>query len=288
MSEAEAQNGPPMTPIGWLQAQINALEAGISGGTRIPFGTSLQLIAVGQAVAKGASGNTIQALAGLNNGTAASPIGIAIENSLIQTSGVATLPTADWDVITSQVGGLTPGATYCVGPGAGLYLIDCSSGEGGSIPAPVGAIIGVALSATELLITPSSPPNTIADAAGVTAAAFAVVQGSAGFGSAIATSLVACANTVGVVALAGGGGVNSIVGITGSIVDLSTGVWDTVTGQSGGLTKDAIYYLSDATAGHLLPNNPPVATGTFALRIGVALSTTRLLVQIGTPIGPHA
>lgn len=289
MSDAIVLAGSgPQPLVGVLQDQINALETGLAGGTRIPFGLSQQMITPGQPVARGVSGDTVRALAGINNGNAASPIGVSIGDNLIQTSGVVTLPTATWDVITSQVGGLTPGATYCCGPGAGLFLIDCSSTEGGSILAPVGAIVGVALTTTELLLTPGSPPNTISGGAGVATAGEVVAQSASTFAAAISSSLAGCQSAVGIVVLQGGGGVPSIVAIDGAIATLATTVWDTVTGQSGGLTEGAIYYMSNVAAGHLLPNTAPATTGSFAVQVGVALSSTQMLVKLGTPIGPHA
>lgn len=71
------------------------------------------------------------------------------------------------------------------------------------------------------------------------------------------------------------------------IVELTTAQWDALTGESGGLTVDERYYVSAATAGHLV-GTPPSTTGTFQTLVGIALSTTQLLLQLSGSIGPHA
>lgn len=60
-------------------------------------------------------------------------------------------------------------------------------------------------------------------------------------------------------------------------------VWDAVTGQTGGLTPGAYYFLSDATPGHLT-TTPPATIGHYVMKIGLALSSAEMLLQIGTPV----
>lgn len=55
--------------------------------------------------------------------------------------------------------------------------------------------------------------------------------------------------------------------------------WDRVTGQTGGLTPGAQYYLSQ-TAGML--TTTPVGT-TWTARVGIALSSNTLLIAIAPP-----
>ncbi len=64
---------------------------------------------------------------------------------------------------------------------------------------------------------------------------------------------------------------------------LTTAEWDVITGQTGGLTLDAPYYLSSATAGKLT-TTAPSAGGTFKAPVGTALSHTTMMVQITFPI----
>jgi hypothetical protein len=59
--------------------------------------------------------------------------------------------------------------------------------------------------------------------------------------------------------------------------------WDAVTGQTGGLTPGAVYFLDPATAGKLT-TTPPTAVGQSVLEIGTALSATVLGVKVMYPI----
>lgn len=82
-------------------------------------------------------------------------------------------------------------------------------------------------------------------------------------------------------------GVTSRQGIAGSHVHtqyagpltLTTDEWDAIAGTTGGLDQGAPYYLSAATAGRLT-TTAPSASASLALQIGIALSSTTLLIQI--------
>jgi hypothetical protein len=67
---------------------------------------------------------------------------------------------------------------------------------------------------------------------------------------------------------------------------LTTLEWDAVTGQVGGLTPGAIYYLDQATAGMLMITAPVGAApaSRFNSRIGIAVTNTRMDIQIRTAI----
>lgn len=66
-------------------------------------------------------------------------------------------------------------------------------------------------------------------------------------------------------------------------VTLTEDEWDAVAGTTGGLTPGARYYLSAATAGKLTAT-PPSTEGQFVSPVGVAMSSTTLLVQPALPI----
>lgn len=68
---------------------------------------------------------------------------------------------------------------------------------------------------------------------------------------------------------------------TSGTVTATTTQWDAVTGQTGGLTFGARYYLSNTTAG-ALTTTPP--TSGYVIQVGVALSTTKLALNIGPVI----
>lgn len=63
----------------------------------------------------------------------------------------------------------------------------------------------------------------------------------------------------------------------GGIVSLSTALWDAIAGTTGGLTYNTIYYLSAATAG-ALTSTPPSTAGQYVVPVGIAQSTTDLLL----------
>lgn len=62
----------------------------------------------------------------------------------------------------------------------------------------------------------------------------------------------------------------------------TTAAWDAITGDTGGLTIGATYFLSDVTAGKIT-KTCPTTTGHFATVIGVALSATILDLNIHDP-----
>jgi len=59
----------------------------------------------------------------------------------------------------------------------------------------------------------------------------------------------------------------------------TTGEWDALTQQEGGLTPGAIYYLG--YFGGLYPTPP---TGGFLVRLGIAINATDLEIKISRPI----
>lgn len=63
---------------------------------------------------------------------------------------------------------------------------------------------------------------------------------------------------------------------------LASADWTTVTG-SATLTPGERYYLDNTSAG-MLTATPPDATGEFVVAVGMALSTTELLVEVARPI----
>jgi hypothetical protein len=67
------------------------------------------------------------------------------------------------------------------------------------------------------------------------------------------------------------------------ILTATTGQWDAVTGQVGGLTPNANYFLDPATAGKLT-TTAPTTPGQFVLRVGHALSATEFEIEVQQPI----
>ena len=67
------------------------------------------------------------------------------------------------------------------------------------------------------------------------------------------------------------------------VLAASTGQWDAITGQSGGLTSGVKYYLDPSTAG-FLTTTPPSVLGEFVAPLGLATSITELEITIDTTI----
>lgn len=70
---------------------------------------------------------------------------------------------------------------------------------------------------------------------------------------------------------------------TDGVISATTGEWDAVTGGTGGLVTNSVYFLSAATAGRLTAT-APTADGHFVCRVGVALSETELELSFQQPI----
>ena len=68
---------------------------------------------------------------------------------------------------------------------------------------------------------------------------------------------------------------------TSGAVTATTAQWDAVTGQSGGLTPGAKYYLSNVTAGAITTTAP--ATG-YVCPLGIATSDTTFILNILTTV----
>lgn len=66
------------------------------------------------------------------------------------------------------------------------------------------------------------------------------------------------------------------------LVSATTAQWDAVTGQTGGLTPGANYFL-DATTSGKITTTPPATAGQIVLELGTAISTTDFDVDIQTP-----
>lgn len=70
--------------------------------------------------------------------------------------------------------------------------------------------------------------------------------------------------------------------LVNGLLAATTGQWDAVTGEVGGLTPGAQYFL-DVTLG-LLSQTAPSAAGQYVRRIGRAFSTTEMLVEISQSV----
>ena len=71
--------------------------------------------------------------------------------------------------------------------------------------------------------------------------------------------------------------------LTDGVLTATTGQWDAVTGQVGGLTAGAKYFLSASTAGGLTTTAPTVS-GDYVAGIGQGLSTTEMEITISQTV----
>ncbi len=64
---------------------------------------------------------------------------------------------------------------------------------------------------------------------------------------------------------------------------LPTADWDAITGETGGLTPGAIYFLDDVDVARIT-KTAPTTIGSYVVKVGIAISTTDFEIIIGTPI----
>ena len=137
-------------------------------------------------------------------------------------------------------------------------------------------------------ISPGNPlsfPNCIGPIAAV-----AFVPGQVGYivaataeADSARANAAATANAVGIAVTAAAAADPVYLRYSGP-VSLTTDQWDAVvTGGEGGLSVDAYYYVDSANAGKLV-STAPSAGGTFKTAVGLAISSTTLLVGQHVPI----
>lgn len=124
--------------------------------------------------------------------------------------------------------------------------------------------------------SPSNSTLTNNEASTTVAGSFVYTDGSGTYKKAIA-------NAAGTSLPVGCVTADTTTGTAGTVtnggeVTLTTAQWDTVTGQTGGLTSGVTYFLDNATAGHITSTAP--ASG-YVVPVGQAESTTKLVVRVG-------
>jgi hypothetical protein len=68
------------------------------------------------------------------------------------------------------------------------------------------------------------------------------------------------------------------------VLEATTDEWDAVTDDKGGLVPNVFYYLETWPAGKLT-SKAPTTSGHFVVRIGLAISPTKLSISVRPPIG---
>ena len=75
---------------------------------------------------------------------------------------------------------------------------------------------------------------------------------------------------------------SGVVAMSGPLVATSA-QWDTVTGQTGGLTAGAAYFLDAATAGKLT-TVVPSTSGQYVASVGTAIDTVTMMISVDPTI----
>lgn len=70
-------------------------------------------------------------------------------------------------------------------------------------------------------------------------------------------------------------------------LQLSEAIWEGLIDGGGAPQLGVPYYVSPTTAGNITSTKPS-STGTYATPVGVFVDLQTLLIDIATPVGPHA
>jgi hypothetical protein len=73
---------------------------------------------------------------------------------------------------------------------------------------------------------------------------------------------------------------SKVVVQTDGVITATTAEWDEITGQVGGLTRGAAYFLSPGFQEGMLTSTEPSGSGDFVTPVGIALSARDFLIQI--------
>jgi hypothetical protein len=198
----------------------------------------------------------------------------------VQTSGLLTLTTEEWDFVAESFGGLLQGRAY--------YPSATTTGKITRVP-PAGpgqyvTRFGTAMSSTTMLLQPQTPVQNLADLIFFAESptplllgmAVYVVEASGEVQPADQNINIDRATAIGLVCAFDVN--NDPIIQLGGIVELTEEEWDLVAGglSGPGLRRGHSYYVdTDANAGHIT-TEPPL-TGA-KVQVGIALSSTRLLV----------
>ena len=122
--------------------------------------------------------------------------------------------------------------------------------------------------------------NAVADNSAVVLAGTAVYLKAAGtFADADADGAAALRVAIGLLTTGGADSLAYDIALPGSKLTLTTAEWDAASDTTGGLTAGLKYYLDDA-AGQLTETTPPPTTADTMMMVGVALSTTTMLIKM--------
>jgi hypothetical protein len=136
--------------------------------------------------------------------------------------------------------------------------------------------------------TLSGPFAEIEGLSQTSAEAGGIIIGSPVYSSAVNTVKKAQANASGTAKVLGFITASIVTTGTGTVqtagvIAATTGEWDTIAGTTGGLAFNTLYFLSKDTAGKIT-SVAPSAVGELVVELGLAISTTELVINIKRPI----
>src|SRR5574342_12367 len=140
--------GPTGDGVCTFQAAVASIGPALIGMVMVPSTSDTVTPAIADGLAASANGVGILIALGVGGGT-------------VQTNCLVVLTTAQWDAVTDQVGGLTPGATYYVSPTTRGHMTTTRPSATGTFTTQV----GVALDPTTLIVEPSMPVRDLVIAA---------------------------------------------------------------------------------------------------------------------------
>lgn len=103
---------PPGDTLDATTSEVDSTELTNGGSTDLPVGTPVYISASSEFQAARANALGTVGVIGLIG----SPLIAAANSGIVQTDGILSLTTGQWDTITGGTGGLTPGTVYWLSP----------------------------------------------------------------------------------------------------------------------------------------------------------------------------
>ena len=268
-----------------------------SGNTMSVLAASSRIVTSGSGIDLGTSGATagtyslvtVDAYGRVTTGATATPADVGAQPSsalltalaglspgLVAVTGASTATNVTIAGTAGQIV-VANGNGVAGAPTLGLATTGVTAGTYNGVTVDAyGRVLSGTSSSTSFLST--SLTNGTASAIAIGSAVYISGAGTVGLANANASTTSGVVGLVSDVSIAASAAGN--VAVSG-VVTATTTQWDSVTGQTGGLTFGAYYFLSNVTAGYLTTTAP---TSGLVCMVGVALSTTQLKLQIERPI----
>jgi hypothetical protein len=202
-------------------------------------------------------------------------------------TGFVALPIAQWAQITGDPGGLAPDTVYYLSPSPGMLTSTPPSDPGEAV-----VRVGLALSQSLLAVanfgatTAVSPPSPSTETfTAPNGESTRIIEGmpiamASSFAKRGSASSQALAQLVGL-AVVGADPTLPVTILGEGPVTLTTGQWDLITGDVGGLVAGAAYFLSPASG---MTTTPPSSSGQLVAKVGRAIDSGTFVVAPKDPM----